>query len=122
MKDNDGHIGPLPADAVNALRAGQQPPGGESYWSTLHASIMARLGESESAWWAVLNRWLRPAIAAAAIVMIVATVAMLTLVTPTAVVAYDEVIEAQPPVAVQTVLASNPGTAREETLRYVLSH
>ena len=122
MKDNDGHIGPLPADAVNALRAGQQPPGGENYWNALHASIMARLGESESAWWTVLNRWSRPALAAAAIVMIVATVAMLTLVTPTPVVAYDEVIEAQPQVAVQTVMTSNPGTAREATLRYVLSY
>ena len=122
MMENDGHIEPLPAETVDTLRAGQQPPGGESYWNSLHASIMARLGESESAWWTVLNRWSRPGLAAAAIVMIVATVAMLTLVTPTPVVAYDEVLEAQAPVAVQTVLASNPGTAREATLRYVLSY
>lgn len=122
MKDNDGHIELLPAETVVALHAVQQPPGGEGYWNTLHASIMARIGETESAWWTVLNRWTRPGLAAAAVVMIVATVAMLTLVTPSPVVAYDEVVEAQPPVAVQTVLATNPGTAREATLRYVLSH
>lgn len=54
--------------------------------------------------------------------MLVATVAMLTLRAPAPVVAYDEVIEAQQPVPVQTVLVSNPSTAREATLRYVLSY
>lgn len=122
MKDHDEVIGPLPAETVEALRVHQQPPGGERYWDLLHSGIMSRLGDPEVGWWTVLTRWSRPALAAAAIVMLVATAAMLTLGTPTEAIAYDEVIVAQPPAPVQTVLASNPRTAREETLRYVLSY
>ena len=122
MKEHDEVIGPLPTETVEALRVHHQPPGGERYWDLLHAGIMARIGDPESGWWTVLNRWSRPALAAAAIVMLIATVAMLTFGTPTQAIAYDEVIDAQPPVPVQTVMASNPRTARDATLRYVLSH
>jgi hypothetical protein len=122
MKDHDEMIGPLAAETVEALRADQQPPGGDGYWDALHASIMARIGDGESGWWTVLNRWSRPGLAAAAVVMLIATLAMLSMRSPTQTVAYDEVVEAQSPVAVQTVLASNPRTARDATLRYVLSY
>ena len=122
MKEHDEMIGPLPAETVEALRALQHPPGGERYWDALHAGIMSRIGDPESGWWTVLNRWRRPALAAAAVVMLIATAAMLALGTPIQAIAYDEVIEAQAPAPVQTVLASNPRTARDATLRYVLSY
>jgi len=121
---NEDHVvpGPLPAETVEALRVRQQPPGGEGYWDALHSGIMARLTDADAAWWTVLNRWSRPGLAAAALVTLIATVAMLALVAPTPAVAYDEVLEGQTPVPVQTAQASNPGTAREETFRYVMSH
>ena len=122
MKEHDEVIGPLPAETVDALRVAHQPPGGEGYWDALHASIMARIGDTESGWWTVLNRWSRPGLAAAAVVMLLATLAMVTMRNSTPTVAYDDVIDAQPPAGVQTVLASNPRTAREATLRYVLSY
>lgn len=121
MNEDDVVLGPLPADTVEALRARQQPPDGEGYWDALHAGIMARIADADAAWWTVLNRWSRPGLAAA-LVTLVATAAMLAFRTPARVVAYDEVLEAQSPAPVQTVLASNPGTAREATLRYVLSY
>lgn len=122
MNEDDVVLGPLPAETVEALRVRQRPPGGERYWDALHAGIMARVADADAAWWTVLNRWSRPGLAAAALMTLIATVAMLALLTPTPAVAYDEVLEGQMPVPVQTVLASNPGTAREATLRYVLSY
>jgi hypothetical protein len=122
MNENDKVIGPLPAETVETLRARQQPPGGEGYWDALHSEIMARIGDAESAWWTVLNRWSRPGLAAAALVTLLATATMLALLTPTPAVAYDEVLEGQTPSQVRTVLAAKPGTKREATLRYVLSH
>lgn len=122
MNESDKVIGPLPAETVETLRVRQRPPGGEGYWDALHSGIMARIADADSAWWTVLNRWSRPGLAAAALVTLIATVAMLALFAPTPAVAYDEVLEGQTPRQVRTVLASNPGTAREATLRYVLSH
>jgi adenosylmethionine-8-amino-7-oxononanoate aminotransferase len=122
MNENDKGIGPQPAETVETLRARHQPPGGEGYWEALQAGIMARIADADSAWWTVLNRWSRPGLAAAVLVTLIATIAMLAVLTPTPAVAYDEVLEGQTPSQVRTVLAANPGTAREATLRYVLSH
>ena len=122
MKEDETQCGPFDQDTVEALRTRLAVPGGDRYWESLHAAIMARIIEVESqAWWTVLSRWSRPALAAAALVMIVATAAMLAMRADRTVVAYDEVLEAQAQVPVQTAQTATPGSAREATFHFVMS-
>lgn len=60
------------------LRELLAPPGGEGYWQSLEARIMARITGSpaELQWWSVLARWERPALVAAAVLMLAAGVAL----------------------------------------------
>ena len=61
-----------------ALRELLAPPGGEGYWDGLESRIMARIAgaPAELQWWSVLARWERPALVAAAILMLVAGAAL----------------------------------------------
>ncbi len=122
MKEDETQYSPLDQDIVEALRPRLAAPGGDLYWESLHAAIMARIVEVErQAWWTVLSRWSRPALAAAALLMIVATAAMLALRPDRTVVAYDDVLESQAQIPVQTVQAVTPGSAREATFHFVMS-
>ena len=57
------------------LRKLYAPPE-DSYWRTLEAKILSRLTEPETiAWWDELDRWVRPALVAAAILLIATSVA-----------------------------------------------
>jgi hypothetical protein len=70
--DDDG------ADAVVAsgLRSLYAAPAGDAYWNELEARIMARVADVELGWWTELDRWVRPAVAAAAVLLLAAGVAM----------------------------------------------
>lgn len=64
-------------DVTNALRALYAAPRDESYWSGLETRILSRLtGTPTIAWWEELHRWMRPALAAAAVVLLAAGVAV----------------------------------------------
>jgi hypothetical protein len=59
------------------LRQIYAAPTDEGYWRGLEARILARLASSPTiAWWDELDRWMRPALAAAAVVLLAAGVAM----------------------------------------------
>ena len=122
--NNEIDIGPLDRETVQALRAELSAPGGEGYWESLHAGIMSRLAAAESqAWWMVLTRWTRPALAAAALVMVIATAAMIVLSSgrePTEV-AYEDLLEGSPQVPIQMARATTPSVAREATFQFVMS-
>ncbi|MGH7678438.1 MAG: hypothetical protein ACRENU_08240 [Gemmatimonadaceae bacterium] len=52
-------------------------PQEDSYWKGLEARILSRLTSTPTiAWWDELDRWMRPALAAAAVVLVAAGVAM----------------------------------------------
>jgi hypothetical protein len=123
MNHSEDIIGPLEPQAVEALRAASRAPGGEGYWETLHAAIMTRVAAAETqAWWMVLSRWTKPALAAAAVVMLVATAAMIALgAREPEPVAYADVLEAQSPVPVQTADLTPPRVARDATFQFVMS-
>jgi hypothetical protein len=76
MNDNDNR-GPdgvhlVRDDALTTeLRAIYAPPQGEAYWTTLEHRIMAAL-DTEDAWYAVPDRWLRAGLIAAAVTLVVA--------------------------------------------------
>jgi hypothetical protein len=61
------------ADGLRALYAA---PGGDAYWSELESRIMARVADVEMGWWSELDRWVRPALAAAAVLLLAGGLAM----------------------------------------------
>ena len=110
-------------EVTRGLRAVYAAPGDDAYWRGLEARILSRLTESASAtisWWEELDRFMRPALVAAAIVLLAVSVAMFrshqaeqrmtyeAMLTPTA---YP--VET----AVRPVLQSD----REATFRYIMT-
>jgi hypothetical protein len=65
-------------DITRGLRRLYAAPGGEAYWRSLEARILSRLrdGGSRIGWWDELDRWMRPALVAAAVVLLAAGVAL----------------------------------------------
>lgn len=64
-------------EVTRGLRRLYAAPEGDSYWRGLEARILARLTSAPSiGWWDELDHWMRPALAAAAVVLIAAGVAM----------------------------------------------
>ncbi len=64
-------------DIARELRQVYAAPTDDGYWRGLEARILARLASAPSiGWWDELDRWMRPALAAAAVVLLGAGVAM----------------------------------------------
>ncbi|HVE33605.1 MAG TPA: hypothetical protein VNC18_08610 [Gemmatimonadaceae bacterium] len=63
-------------EVARGLRSLYAAPAGDAYWNELQARIMARVADVELGWWNELDRWVRPALAAAAVLLIAAGVAM----------------------------------------------
>jgi len=64
-------------EITRGLRKLYAAPEGDSYWLGLEARILARLTSAPSiGWWDELDHWMRPALAAAAVVLLAAGVAM----------------------------------------------
>ena len=64
-------------EVVRGLRSLYAAPAGDSYWNELESRIMARVADVELGWWTELDRWARPAMAAAAVLLFAAGAAML---------------------------------------------
>ena len=64
-------------EVTRGLRQVYAAPAGDSYWRALEARILSRLTTAPSiGWWDELDHWMRPALAAAAVVLIASGVAM----------------------------------------------
>ena len=64
-------------EITRGLRQIYAAPAGDSYWRGLEARILSRLAAPPSiGWWDELDRWMRPALAAAAVVLLAAGVAL----------------------------------------------
>jgi hypothetical protein len=105
------------------LRAVYAAPGDDAYWRSLEARILSRLTESAAAtvsWWEELDRWMRPALVAAAIVLLAVSVAMFRSHQNAQHMAYEAMLTPTPyPVetAVRPVLQGH----REATFRYLMT-
>lgn len=66
----------LGTPVVRGLRSLYAAPAGDAYWNELEARIMARVADVELGWWTELDRWVRPALAAAAVLLLAAGIAM----------------------------------------------
>lgn len=73
---SDIRLFPDDDEIVRGLRALYAAPAGDAYWSELQARVMARVADVELGWWTELDRWARPALAAAAVLLVAAGVAM----------------------------------------------
>lgn len=64
-------------EIARGLRALYAAPADETYWRALEARILSRLTEVPGiGWWDELDRWMRPALVAAAIALIAVGVAL----------------------------------------------
>ena len=97
-------------ETTRGLRELYGAPAGESYWATLEARIMARIAQAESGWWSELGRWMRPALVAAAALVVAAGLIVFRTREAATQVAYEDVLAAPTPISVE-------GTARPADLR-----
>jgi hypothetical protein len=113
-------------EVTRGLRELVAPPADESYWAGLEARIMARIGIADPGWWTELGRWARPALAAAAILVIAAGLLVFRTRDAATQVAYEDVLAAPTPISVAG--AARPAALRdihgerEEVLRFLITY
>lgn len=112
-------------ELTGALRGLYAAPAGHAYWNELESRVMARVAEVELGWWTELDRWLKPALAAAAVLVITAGVAMYNAQKSAATEsAYDELFAPTPvpgaPVEASAVQRVTP-EPRDNALRFIIS-
>lgn len=111
---------------TRGLRELHAPPAGEGYWAGLEARIMARIADAESAWWSELSRWTRPALVAAAMILVVAGLLLFRSRDAATQVAYEDVLAAPTPIVVDGTArpASLQGvqSEREQVLRFLITY
>jgi hypothetical protein len=105
-------------DVVSGLRSLYSAPSSEGYWNELEARIMARVADVELGWWTELDRWVRPAIAAAAALLLATGVAMYRAHQVEQEIAADTILSA-PAVPVSTAIRSIPQDDREARIRFL---
>ena len=111
-------------ELTGAMRGLYAAPAGHAYWNELEARIMSRVAEVELGWWTELDRWLRPALVAAAVLVITAGVAMFHAQRSDTESAYDELFSPTPvpgaPVEASAVQRATP-EPRDNALRFIIS-
>lgn len=119
MTDSDLRF---PDDAPDPAVAGALrllAPPHDDYWGALERAIMARIAEERGAWWSALGDWARPAMLAAAVALIAATVLLSRSKSADAAIAYSAMSEEQYPVVESTTVANVPGAV---TVYMLLDH
>ena len=114
---------PSEYEVTESLRAHYAAPSDPGYWSALEARILAHVARGAHAerWWSALAEMARPALAAAAILVLVAGAAVVHTRQLDARNAYASVISAAPPsVESSARLSSTPDG--DATINYILSH
>jgi hypothetical protein len=105
-------------EVVRGLRSLYTAPSGDSYWNELESRIMARVADVELGWWTELDRWIRPAIAAAAVLLLAAGVAMFRARQAEADIAIDNMLSS-PSVPVSTAIRPALDNDRDARIRYL---
>ena len=105
-------------DTVRGLRALYAAPAGDAYWNELQSRIMARVADVELGWWTELDRWFRPALAAAAVLLFAAGAAMLYARQTEADLAVDTMLNA-PVVPAATAIRPNLQDDRDARMRFL---
>jgi len=110
-------------DLTDALRAHYAAPADEHYWDALEARILAHVARGGSErWWSALAEMARPALAAAAILVLVAGAAVVHTRQLEARNAYASVISAAVPPSVESAARVSSTPDGDATVNYILSH
>ena len=114
-------------EITRGMRGLYAAPAGHAYWNELESRIMARVAEVELGWWTELDRWLRPALAAAAILVLAAGVAMFRAHQSDTESAYEELFQPTPVAGapVEAAAVQRPPQSqepRDNVLRFILTH
>jgi hypothetical protein len=111
------------AELTTELRALYAAPADESYWDSLEARILARVGRGGDVqgWWSAMSDMARPALAAAAILIFVAGAAVMHSRRLEASEAYTSVISAAPP-SIETAARSASAGDGDAVINYIMSH
>ena len=105
-------------ELVGGLRSLYAAPSGDSYWNELESRIMGRVADVELGWWTELDRWARPAIAAAAVLLLAAGVAMFRAHQSEGDIAVDSMLSS-PSVPVSTAIRPSLQDDRDARIRYL---
>jgi hypothetical protein len=105
-------------EVVYGLRSLYAAPAGDSYWNELESRIMARVADVELGWWTELDRWARPAIAAAAVLLLAAGAAMFRAHQSEGDIAVDNMLSS-PSVPVSAAIRPSMQDEREARIRYL---
>src|SRR3954470_17527082 len=92
-------------EITRGMRGLYAAPAGHAYWNELESRIMGRVAEVELGWWTELDRWLKPGLVAAAVLIVTAGAAMFRAQKAETDAAYEELFQ-PPPVAGAPVEAS----------------
>ena len=103
---------------TRGLRALYAAPAGDGYWNELEARVMARVSDVELGWWTELDRWVRPALAAAAMLLLTAGAAMYRARQLEADIAVDNMLSS-PSVPVSTAIRPALDSDRDARIRYL---
>jgi hypothetical protein len=111
-------------ELTGALRGLYAAPAGHAYWNELESRVMARVAEVELGWWTELDRWLKPALAAAAVLVLTAGYAMFHAQRSETESAYEELFAPTPvpgaPVEASAIQRST-SEPRDNALRFIIS-
>ena len=105
-------------EVVYGLRSLYAAPAGDSYWNELESRIMARVADVELGWWTELDRWARPAMAAAAVLLLAAGAAMFRAHQAEGDIAADNMLSS-PSVPVSASIRPSMQDDREARIRYL---
>lgn len=107
-------------EIVRGLRQIYAAPTADEYWRGLEGRILSRLATPTITWWDELDRWMRPALAAAAVVLLAAGVAIVRAHQVEQAVAYESIL-APTPLPVETAVRPVLQEPREATFRYLMT-
>ena len=105
-------------EVVRGLRSLYAAPTGDAYWNELEARIMGRVADVEWGWWTELDRWVRPALAAAAVLLLAAGAAMFRARQAENEIAVENMLSA-PAVPVSTAIRPGLQDDRDARIRYL---
>ena len=115
---------PGDAEMTGALRDLSVAPSAESYWTALEARILAHIAVARDGqrWWSTFGELGRPALAAAAILIFVASAAVMHTRQLEARNAYASVISSAAPPSIEASARSTASGDGDAAINYILSH
>ena len=112
-------------DVTRGLRDLYAAPAEDAYWRSLEARILSHLTEAGSrsfGWWDELDRWMRPLLVAAAVVLVAAGVALFRARQVDQDLAYEAMLTPAPSaLPVETAVRPVLQERRETTFRYLMT-